>query len=113
MLYACLGLSNSELNDENSPELGRLHGVQNRFIVPPKVLAAMAAKGHAPAVPRKPGMGLSGLPYGHCARAGIKGMKIAFNTRRVHVQVSVPTIYVKQSIRITNETTADIALVGL
>jgi hypothetical protein len=61
--------------------------------VPPEVLAAVTAKGHAPAVARKPGMGIGGLSNSYSTGAGVEGVEIALNARGIYKKVSVAPSY--------------------
>jgi hypothetical protein len=57
------------------------------------MLTAVTAEGHSPAVARKPGVGLGGSSMGNGTRAVKKGVKVAFDARRVEKKVSIGSIY--------------------
>ena len=97
-----------ELCNEDAPELQWSLVSRNRLVVPPQVLAAVTAESHAPAVARKPCMGLGGFPNGYGTGAGVKGMEIALNGRGIHKEVSIGSPYDNQPIRVGDQpVTAD------
>lgn len=86
--------------EKDTPKVSRSFEYGHGFIVPSKVLNAMAAEGHAPAVARKPRVGCSGSSMSSCTRTVRKGEEITFNTRWVDEQMSIGRAYANQSIRI-------------
>jgi hypothetical protein len=85
----------------------------NPLIVPPKVLTALSAKGHAPTIARKPGVGLGGISMGNCTGTVRKGVKITFYSRGIDEKMSRGSSYSKKSVRIGDKATTDKAMVGL
>jgi hypothetical protein len=61
--------------------------------MPAKMLAAVTAEGHSPAVARKPGVGLGGSSMNNRTRAVRKGVKVAFDARRVQKKMSIRSMY--------------------
>jgi hypothetical protein len=61
--------------------------------MPAKMLAAVTAEGHSPAVAWKPGVGLGGSSMSNRTRAVRKGVKVAFDARRVEKKVSIGSMY--------------------
>jgi len=53
------------------------------------MLAAVTAEGHSPAVARKPGVDLDGCSMNNRTRAVRKGVKVAFDARRVEKKMSI------------------------
>ena len=97
-----------KLCNEDAPELRWSLVSRDRLVVPPQVLAAVTAEGHAPAVARKPCMGLDGFPNGYGTGAGVKGMEIELNARGIHKGVSIGPPYDNQPIRVGDQpVTAD------
>jgi hypothetical protein len=77
------------------------------------MLAAVMAEGHAPAISRKPGVGLSGISNGYGTGAGIEGVKLALHACRIHEKVPVRPTYCNQSVGVSNQVTTGNTLVGL
>jgi hypothetical protein len=57
------------------------------------MLAAVTTEGHSPAVARKPGVDLGGSSMNNRTRAVRKGVKVAFDARRVEKKMSIGSIY--------------------
>jgi hypothetical protein len=104
-------LASHKVADKDPPKFSGALEYWHRFIVPPKVLTALTAEGHAPAVTRKPGVGCCGTSMGDCTRTIWKGTKITFYTRWIDKEMSVGSAYNKQSIRIGDKASAAKALV--
>jgi hypothetical protein len=97
--------------EKDTPKVSRSFEYGHGFIVPSKVLNAMAAEGHAPAVARKPRVGCSGASMSSCTRTVRKGEEVTLNTRRVDEQMSIGSADANQSIRISDKTSTAKALV--
>jgi hypothetical protein len=57
------------------------------------MLAAVTAEGHSPAVARKPGVDLGCSSMSNRTRTVRKGVKVAFEARRVEKKVSIGSMY--------------------
>jgi hypothetical protein len=101
----------AEMIDKYSPEFIRPLEQRDSFIVPTKMLAAVATKGHPPTISRKPGMSLGGWTVSNCTRAGIEGVKIAFHSGGVYETVSVCRTYTMKPIRVSDQGAARNALI--
>ena len=101
------------MSNKYPPKLSRPFECGHRLIVPPKVLTALAAEGHAPTVARKPGVGLGGTSMGNCTRTVRKGVKVTFYSRGIDEKMSVGSSNTKQSVRIGDEAATDKAMVDL
>ena len=98
--------------DKYSPELIGSFEQRNCFVVPAKMLAAVATKGHPPTVSWKPGMSLGGWTVRHYTWAGIEGVEIAFYPGRIHETVSTCSTYAKKPVRVGDQAAAGNALVS-
>ena len=114
MLYALCALhsSTAEMIDKYAPKFIRPFERRDCFIVPTKMLAAVATKGHPPAVSRKPGMSLGGRTVSNCTGAGIEGVKIAFHSGGVYETVSAARTYTMKPVRVGDQSTAGSALIS-
>ncbi len=81
------------MRNQNPPKFSRPLESGHRFIVPAKMLAAVTTEGHSPAVARKPGVDLGGSSMNNRTRAVRKGVKVAFDARRVEKKMSIGSIY--------------------
>ena len=76
------------------------------------MLAAVTAEGHSPAVARKPGVDLGGRSMNNRTRAVRKGVKVAFDARRVEKKMSIGSIYAQESVRMSDQAPTSCTLVG-
>ena len=98
--------------NKDSPKFSRLLESGHGFIVPAKMLAAVTAEGHSPAVARKPGMGLGGSSVSNRTWAVSKGVKVAFDARRVAKKMSIGSIDAYESVRTSDQAPTSSTLVG-
>jgi hypothetical protein len=76
------------------------------------MLAAVTAEGHSPAVSWKPGVGLGGSSMSNRTRAVRKGVKIAFDARRVDEEMSIRSFYAHKLVRMSNQASTASTLVS-
>jgi hypothetical protein len=76
------------------------------------MLTAVTAEGHSPAVARKPGVGLGASAMSKRTRAVRKGVKVAFDLRRVAKKMSIGSIYKEESVRMSEQAPTSSTLVG-
>jgi hypothetical protein len=100
------------VRDQDTPKLSGPNPRQG-VIKPPEVLPALPAKGHAPAISRKPGLGFSGVSEGHGTGAGDECAEIAFDTRRIDEQVPIATVDQKPSVRVGHQVSTGCASIRL
>lgn len=99
------------MGNQDTPEFSWPFEYGCRFIVPSKVLSAVAAEGQAPTVAWKPGVDEGGPSMSYCTRTVKKGEEITFHTRWVDKEMSMATAYGDQSIRRGDKTPTAAALV--
>ena len=76
------------------------------------MLTAVAAEGHSPAVAWKPSVGLGGSSMSNRTGTVRKGVKVAFDARRVEEKMSIGSIYPQESVRMSDQASTTSTLVG-
>jgi hypothetical protein len=99
--------------NKNPPKFSRALESRHRFIVPAKMLAAVTAEGHSPAVARKPGVDLGCSSMSNRTRAVRKSMKVAFDSSRIDEKMSIGSIDAYKSVRMSDQAPTSSTLVGL
>ena len=104
-------LGGNKVIDKYSPEFSGSLEPGHSIIVPAEMLAAEAAKSHAPPIARKPGVVLGCYAESNRARTVSKSVKVAFHSRWIDEKVSVGITYSKKPIGIGDKATTAYALV--
>jgi hypothetical protein len=76
------------------------------------MLAAVTAEDHSPAVSWEPGVSLGGRSVGDGTRTVRKGVKVAFDARRIAKKMSIGSIYKEEPVRMSDQAPTSSTLIG-